>query len=460
MTDDLIEAVAAIRPTDGELSDEVRERIFTTVFGAAGQQTAPNSSILENIVESAPIAVGPSMPSQRHHPVRWAALVSIAAATTVAFVVGSRSTDSSVVPQVTATSPSVTDPTITSPTVTDSSVSVPETLNTTIDDAPQWYRDIAPFLPHPFDQVALTAVFDGSIRYLAIDATTGKGIDIEIDGPPLPRAVTTTTSTDQVSTLDRPYSHAATGATGVHVEITCGIGAGRIGDDVVKNTDYCAMPSTGPVTSQVLQAMVDAIANDFPAGHIAQNIGEPSGASIDIVQLDALVAETLQLPSLQSTSARTGLSSADQFLSYGQTPPATGGTSGYTAHDDATARVVEGVYPPPDTLIGGQMALYDNLAAGWVINPAGTAIRLTTASDPTTVTTANSLLRSLGALPLQPPPTASTPPTTAPTFSPITVGSPPAGSTLAWPTTNRTAPRRATSGSPNTRACRAAHTSN
>ncbi|MCU1388380.1 MAG: hypothetical protein JWL72_1718, partial [Ilumatobacteraceae bacterium] len=89
MSDDLIDAVAVIRPLDGDLDDITREQLRMRVFGAepasSGASEAPSSH--------GTVKVGPTAPVQRRHTARWAALLSIAAAIIVAVVVSVRTAE-------------------------------------------------------------------------------------------------------------------------------------------------------------------------------------------------------------------------------------------------------------------------------------------------------------------------------------------------------------------------------
>lgn len=284
------------------------------------------------------------------------------------------------------------DPTSDGSTVSSASPVVVGETNTNRSDStfpgdaePLWYRAIQPYLPEGFTYAALTFAGESSIRYLAIDPVTAKAIDIEIWAPepdsasPIPGA-----------SFERPFAVHLVGPSGIRVRVTCGIGAGRIGDDTIKDTDYCNLPEAGAglVTRETLQRMAEGISNSFPVDQIGGGLGELSTASIDIDNLN-LIAETVLGPHMPSTTSTAV--SADIFLDYGNnTPTSTPGT--YANHDDATIRIVQGVYPQPTQTVGAAIALYDNLAAGWVINSAGTAVRLTISSDPATVAAAQPLL--------------------------------------------------------------------
>ncbi len=229
------------------------------------------------------------------------------------------------------------------------------------------------------------------MRYLAIDPVTAKAIDIEIWAPE-PDAGSIVPGTS----VEKPFAIHLVGPSGIRVRVTCGIGAGRIGDDKIKDTDYCNLPEAGAgvVARETLQRMAEEISNSFPVDQIGRALGEPSTASIDIDKLN-VIAEPVLGPYMPSTIS-TAIS-ADIFLDYGNIPStSTPGT--YANHDDATIRIVQGVYPQPTETVGSAIALYDNLAAGWVINSAGTAVRLTISSDPATVTAALPLLHQFAVI--------------------------------------------------------------
>jgi hypothetical protein len=257
--------------------------------------------------------------------------------------------------------------------------------------APLWYRAIQPYLPEGFSYAALTFSSESSMRYLTIDPVTAKAIDIEIWAPE-PDAGSIVPGTF----FEKPFAIHLVGPSGIRVRVTCGIGAGRIGDDKIKDTDYCNLPEAGAgvVARETLQRMAEEISNSFPVDQIGRALGEPSTASIDIDNLNA-IAEPVLGPYMPSRFS--GQVSADIFLDYGNVPStSTPGT--YANHDDATIRIVQGVYPQPTETVGAAITLYDNLAAGWVINSAGTAVRLTISSDPATVTAALPLLHQFAVI--------------------------------------------------------------
>jgi hypothetical protein len=260
-----------------------------------------------------------------------------------------------------------------------------------VDGEPRWYRAIQPYLPEGFTYAALTFTSESSMRYLAIDPVTAKAIDIEIWAPEPDLG-----SSVPGTSVEKPFAVHLVGPSGIRVRVTCGIGAGRIGDDKVKDTDYCNLPEAGAgvVARETLQEMAQEISSSFPVDQIGRALGEPSTASIDIADLN-MIAEPVLGPYLPSTISTAV--SADIFVDYGNIPStSTPGT--YANHDDATIRIVQGVYPQPTQTVGAAIALYDNLAAGWVINSAGTAVRVTLSSDPATVTAALPLLHQFAVI--------------------------------------------------------------
>ncbi|MCU1399044.1 MAG: hypothetical protein JWN62_2153 [Acidimicrobiales bacterium] len=89
MSDDLLDAVAAIRPNDGDLDDITRAQLRMRAFGAdPGPSAASDAHRSHGSVE-----VGPTAAVQRRHTARRAALVSVAAAIIVAVVVSVRTAE-------------------------------------------------------------------------------------------------------------------------------------------------------------------------------------------------------------------------------------------------------------------------------------------------------------------------------------------------------------------------------
>jgi hypothetical protein len=306
---------------------------------------------------------------------------------------------------------------------------------------PPWYDLIHASLPERFQSVALTFATDAQLWFVALSPTDGKALEIQLASGGY--SAEPTAAVDATGAwVETAQSWSVRTPTGLFVSVACNIGVG--GRDFIGPENYCEMTSgVAAYTKDEIRAVANALATSLTLSIFDQNLGTPTGDSIDTVAATALISAAV--PGQQISASDLG-NGSDRLYDVGglaavsasdTLPPA--GTVVPAAN--TSVRILHGVYPSATVTGEAAAALYENAAVVWIYGTGGVAVRIsTTDPSPASVTRLEQLAQDLlkldpNATKPGPSPTINTAVATTTTSDhPVTLGAE-TTSTLASPTT-------------------------
>jgi len=261
------------------------------------------------------------------------------------------------------------------------SIAPPQTSVASASDMPGWYDTLRAAIPNRFDLLALTAAAEGHAQFIAIDSKVGKTIEITLSSDTVSNADGAQPGDEPTGTsIETPQGWIVTTSAGLTAEASCNIGAkGRY---FAGPPNYCDMSSTSPLTKAELH-------------QIAANI-----ASSEL--LDAALADADSIQSAPTEGVTDAVLAAipDQHLAGDTTWTAADHIWDFASTEElpeTSIRMVTGIHPPPaQGNARARVGLYDDAAAFWIIDPTGTAVRIsTTHPEPTSIDELERLANSL-----------------------------------------------------------------
>lgn len=162
----------------------------------------------------------------------------------------------------------------------------PTDASTTLPAAPPaWYGVIHPFLPDGFDQIALLEASSGLVRFSAWRPTTAEQIDVTValgDALP-PPATDTVTASDEVGDWYEFESFVEVVATtGLSVIVQCGMPPVAVALAEVGSPPCGDQPSGAAVDAEVLHAMAESLATEFPMDSVPTTFPQPTPVAADL----------------------------------------------------------------------------------------------------------------------------------------------------------------------------------
>ena len=265
---------------------------------------------------------------------------------------------------------------------------------------PAWYDLIRPSVPDRFPYLALTFATNVQLWFVAINPTEGKALEIQfaVGGY---SADPTTTVDATGEWVESAQGWSVRTPEGLFVNVSCDIGIG--GRDYVGTQNYCDFTDgITPFTKDEIRAVANSLATSLTVSIFDQNLGQPSGDTIDTAKARALISTAVPGQGIAASDLGDG---ADHIYVAGasvgngspsdtvppldvNSPPA--GTS---------VRILHGVYPPPPVSGEPVIDLYDDAAVVSMFGSGGVLVRIsTTDSSPESVTRLGQLARDLIAL--------------------------------------------------------------
>lgn len=264
---------------------------------------------------------------------------------------------------------------------------------------PAWYDLIAPSLPERFSNVAFTFANDAQLWFVAINPIEGKTLEIQLS---------LGYSTEPPTTVDAAGSWVETARgwsvgtpAGLFVEVSCNIGVG--GRSYVGTQNYCDFTDgITPFTKEEIRAVANSLATSLTVSIFDQDLGEPSGDTIDSAKARALISAAVPGRGIRATDmgkgadhiydAGTGFgdrSPSDTLPPLDATPP----------RADTSVRILHGVLPAATVTSEPVTDLYEDAAVVSIFGSGGVYVRIsTTDSSPDSVTRLAQLARDLIAL--------------------------------------------------------------
>lgn len=162
----------------------------------------------------------------------------------------------------------------------------PADTSTTLPAAPPaWYGVIHPFLPDGFDQIALLEASSGLVRFSAWRPTTAEQIDVTValgDALP-PPATDTVTASDEVGDWYEFESFVKVVATtGLSVIVQCGMPPVAVALAEVGSPPCGDQPSGAAVDTEVLHAVAESLATEFPMDSVPTTFPQPAPVAADL----------------------------------------------------------------------------------------------------------------------------------------------------------------------------------
>ena len=299
---------------------------------------------------------------------------------------------------------------------------------------PAWYDLIAPSLPERFSNVAFTFANDAQLWFVAINPIEGKTLEIQLA---LGYAAEPTTTVDATGAwVETAHGWAVGTPAGLFVEVSCNIGVG--GRSYVGTENYCDF-SDGilPFTKDEIRAVANALATSLTVSIFDQNLGKPSGDTIDTAKATALISAAVPGQRIRATDMGKGADHIyDAGVGFGTRSPSDTlpPLDAIPPRADTSVRILHGVVPAATVTSEPVTDLYDDAAVVSIFGSGGVYVRIsTTDSSPESVTRLAQLARNL--IKLDPTaastgsPTINTAVATTTTSGQPTVVSTPAGNT-------------------------------
>jgi LysM repeat protein len=290
---------------------------------------------------------------------------------------------------------------------------------------PAWYDLIAPLLPERCPDVALTFATDTQLWFVAINPIEGKTLEIQLALGYVAEPTTTVDATG--AWVETAHGWSVRTPAGLFVSVTCDIGVG--GRDFIGAENYCDFTDgITPFTKDEIRAVANALGTSLTVSIFDQNLGSPSGDTIDTAEATALIATAVPGQQIGASDMGDG---ADHIYKAGagvgkESPSETLAPLDAIAPLAGTSvRILHGVLPAATVTSEPVTDLYDDAAVVSMFGGGGAYVRIsTTDSSPESVTRLAQLARDLIKLD----------PTTA------NAGSPTINTVLATTTTSEHAP--------------------
>ena len=262
---------------------------------------------------------------------------------------------------------------------------------------PAWYDLIRPSVPDRFPNLALTFATNVQLWFVAINPIDGKALEIQFAvGGYSADPTTTVDATGEWVESAQGWSVRTPG--GLFVNVSCDIGIG--GRDYVGTQNYCDFTDgITPFTKDEIRAVANSLATSLTVSIFDQNLGRPTGDTIDTGRANALILAAVPGQGISATDMGKG---ADHIYNVGvgfgdrspsdTLPP----LDAIPPRADTSVRILHGVYPPPPVSGEPAGALYDDAAVVSMFGSGGVLVRIsTTDSSPKSVTRLGQLARNL-----------------------------------------------------------------
>jgi hypothetical protein len=255
-----------------------------------------------------------------------------------------------------------------------------------VEAPPPWYELIRPSLPERFPYAALTLATEQQLWFVAIDPIEGKTLEIELGYGEY--------STQTTTTLDTTGAWVETGngwsvqmPGGMFVSVACDVGVG--GRDYAGPVNYCDQDAgVTAFTKDDIRAVVNALATSLTLSIFGQNIGAPSGDSIDTKAATNLISAAVPGQTISASDLGHG---ADHIYNVGgpiSSPSDTVPPPDVASQPvDTSIRILHGIYPPPPMTGVSQGTMYPGAAVVWMFGEGGVDVRVST-TNPTSTSVA------------------------------------------------------------------------
>ncbi len=262
---------------------------------------------------------------------------------------------------------------------------------------PPWYDLIHASLPERFPYIALTLATDTQLWFVALSPTDGKALEIQLASGGY--SAQPTTAVDATGDwVESAQGWSVKSPTGLFVSVTCNIGVG--GRDFIGPESYCEKADSGlaAYTKNEIRSVANALATSLTLSIFDQDLGAPSGDSIDTTGATALISAAVPGQPISASDLGNG---SDHIYNAGVAAVSPSGTFPPTSADVAAAntsvRILHGVYPPAPLVTGEPpAALYEDAAVVWMFGSGGVAVRIsTTDPSPASVTRFEQLAQDL-----------------------------------------------------------------
>ena len=300
---------------------------------------------------------------------------------------------------------------------------------------PAWYDLIAPSLPERFSNVAFTFANDAQLWFVAINPIDGKTLEIQLS---LGYSTEPPTTVDAAGAWVETAQGWSVGTpAGLFVEVSCNIGVG--GRSYVGTQNYCDFTNgITPFTKDEIRAVANSLATSLTVSIFDQDLGQPSGDTIDTAEATALISAAAPGQGISATDMGKGADHVyNVSVGFGDRSPSDTlpPLDAIPPRADTSVRILHGVLPAAAVTSEPAAALYDDAAVVSMIGSGGVYVRIsTTDSTPASVTRLFQLARDLIALDpaaakAGPSPTINTALATTTTLEQPTILSTPAGNT-------------------------------
>lgn len=160
----------------------------------------------------------------------------------------------------------------------------PADTSTTLPDAPPtWYGIIHPFLPDGFDRIALLEAAPGLVSFSAWRPTTGEQIDIRLAlGTEIPPPATVTSSDEVGDWFEFESGAQVVATTGLSVFVQCGMPPVAVALAEVGSPPCGEQPNGATVDADVLHAMAQSLATEFPMDSVPTTFPQPAPVAADL----------------------------------------------------------------------------------------------------------------------------------------------------------------------------------
>lgn len=162
----------------------------------------------------------------------------------------------------------------------------PTDASTTLPAAPPaWYGIIRPFLPDGFDQIAVLEAQTGLVRFSAWRPTTAEQLDVTVavgDALPPPATDTVTASDDVGDWYEFESFVKVVAPAGLSVVIQCGMPPVAVALAEVGSPPCGEQPNGATVDADVLHAMAQSLATEFPMDSVPTTFSQPVPVAADL----------------------------------------------------------------------------------------------------------------------------------------------------------------------------------
>ena len=282
---------------------------------------------------------------------------------------------------------------------------------------PAWYDLIAPSLPERFPYLALTLATHEQLFFVAFSPNDGKTLEIQLAAEGY--RVESTASVDATGQwVETPQGWSVKTPEGLFVSVSCDLGVG--GRDYAGPENSCEKTSGLPAfTKDEIHAVTNALATSIPLSIFDEDLGTPTGDSIDTAAATAMIS--FAVPGQQIAASDLGdgadhiyLIGVDVGIGAGSSSETLPALNAVTLPVGTSIRILHGVYPHPPADLSDQVrviaASYDDAALVWTFGSGGVAVRIsTTDTSPASLSRLEQLAQHL----IELDPTATPDPTTA-----------------------------------------------